>query len=67
MTLPYISGTLERAAKETGVGVKQIREACEKGDLPCVWAGTKRIIRAADLDEWIQTLSVERPAVGGNS
>jgi hypothetical protein len=66
VNLPYISGTLERAAKETGIGVKLIRDACEKGDIPSYWPGVdgepghKRIIRAADLDEWVQTLSTER-------
>lgn len=60
--MPFISGTLERAAKETGIGVKTIREACENGDLPCQWSGAKRIIRAIDLDEWVQTLPTERPS-----
>jgi hypothetical protein len=58
----FISGTLEAASRATGIGVKQIRAACEAGDLPCYWAGAKRIIRAADLDEWVQSLSTERPA-----
>jgi excisionase family DNA binding protein len=62
VSLPFISGTLERAAKETGIGVKTLRDACESGDIPCYWAGNKRILRAADLDEWVQTLSTERPS-----
>lgn len=57
----FISGSLEVAAKKTGVGVKQIREASDAGDLPVGWAGNKRIYRAADLDEWVQTLPTERP------
>jgi hypothetical protein len=61
MTYPFISASLEASAKGTGVGVKQIREASDSGDLPVYWAGNKRIYRAADLDEWIQTLPTERP------
>jgi hypothetical protein len=62
MNLPFISATLEAAAKATGIGVKQIRDASEAGDLPCRWAGNKRIYRAIELDEWVQTLPTERPS-----
>lgn len=62
---PFISGTLEVVARATSIGVKQIREACETGDLVSYWAGdaaSKRIIRAADIDEWIQSLPTKRGA-----
>jgi excisionase family DNA binding protein len=59
---PFISAPLETAAKAAGIGPKALRAACESGDLPCYWTGNKRLIRAADLDDWLQTLPTERPA-----
>jgi excisionase family DNA binding protein len=61
LALNAISYTVPNAAKATGIGRGRIIRACDEGDLPCHWNGTNRIIRAADLDEWIQSLPTERP------
>lgn len=60
MSFPFISATLTTAAKSSAIGEKVLREACDSGELPCHWVGNKRIIRAADLDEWVTTLPTER-------
>lgn len=63
MIYSFISASLEDAAAASGIGVKQLRNACEVGDLPCYWAGeqaSKRLIRAEDLDDFVKTLPTER-------
>lgn len=55
-----ISGTIERASKETGVGEDRIRDAIKRGDLEAHYVGVKAIVLADDLAEWIRTLPTER-------
>lgn len=62
LALNAISYTVPNAAKATGIGQKRIITACDDGDLACHWNGPNRVIRAADLDEWIQSLPTERRA-----
>lgn len=61
LTLAVISFTIPNATKATGIGRDRIIAACDSGDLACHWNGSKRVIRAVDLDEWIQSLPTERP------
>lgn len=62
LALNAISYTVPNAAKATGIGQKRIIKACEDNDLPCHWNGSNRVIRAADLDDWIASLPTERRA-----
>lgn len=55
-----VAYTLGEAAVATSISEDKIRAACERLDLASYFVGVKRIIRAADLDEWIQTLPTER-------
>lgn len=60
LALNAVSYTVPNAAKASGVGQKKIIAACDSDELPCHWNGPIRIIRAVDLDEWIQTFPTER-------
>jgi len=52
--------TVMEAAIATSTDHARIRDAIKLGDLVAHWVGNKQIIRAEDLDEWIQTLPTER-------
>lgn len=55
-----VAYTIETASKASHIGQDRIREAIRLGDLIAHYVGTKAIIRAADLDDWIETLPTER-------
>ena len=62
---PFISAPLEVAAAHSGVSVTTLRQAIADGDLIARYIGskaTKPVVRAVDLDEWLQTLPTERRA-----
>ncbi len=50
------------AADATGLGITSIKEAIESGDLIAHYRGTKPVIRAIDLDEWVASLPTSRPS-----
>lgn len=60
------SYSMAGAADEIGVSVDVIRRAVKAGDLPSIYpkvngrAISKPLIRAADLDAWLDAASVER-------
>lgn len=62
LALASVSYTLEGASRATGIGVTNIKAAAANNELICHWVGSKRIFRAADLDEWVQSLPTEKPA-----
>ncbi|WP_235738951.1 hypothetical protein [Nocardioides alcanivorans] len=49
------------AIEATGIGETKIKEAIANSDLIAHYNGTKLVIRAADLDEWIRSLPTENP------
>ncbi|GGO92572.1 hypothetical protein GCM10011584_29260 [Nocardioides phosphati] len=55
-----ISFTIESASKATHIGQDRIREAIQQHNLIAHYVGTKAIILAGDLAEWIETLPTER-------
>lgn len=62
-TFPFVAADLERAAEASGVSKTTIREALADGALVAHYVGgraSKPVIRAADLDEWIESLPTER-------
>lgn len=58
--LAAVSYNLAGAMAATGVGETTIKTAIANDDLVAHYVGTKLIIRAADLDDWIQSLPTER-------
>ena len=60
--MTQIAFTVAAASKATCVGEDRIREAIKVGDLTPHYVGVKAILRAADLDAWIETLPTEKPA-----
>ena len=62
LALNAISYTVAHAAKATDIGRDRIYTAIEEDELPARWVGNRWIIRAVDLDEWIQTFPTERRA-----
>jgi hypothetical protein len=61
LALAAVSYSLPGAVEATGVGRTSLDAAIARGDLIAHYVGTKPVVRAADLDEWIQSLPTERP------
>lgn len=61
VSIAAVSFTLAGAASASGIGETNLRAAADRGDLICHWVNSKRVIRAIDLDEYIQSLPTERP------
>ena len=61
LALAAVSYNVDAAAKATGIGVSRIKEAMANGDLVAHYNGVRPVIRAVDLDEWIESLPTERP------
>lgn len=62
MTSPVfavISYRVPDAVSATGVGESRIREAIRVGDLVAHYVGTKPVVLATDLFEWIESLPTE--------
>lgn len=57
-----VSLSVADAAKVTGLSPWAIREAYRSGALPVRYHGTKVLIRADDLRQWIDGLPTERSA-----
>lgn len=58
--LAAVSYNMSGAVAATGIGETTIKSAIASGDLIAHYVGVKTVIRAADLDEWIQSLPTER-------
>lgn len=58
--LPAISYNMAGAVAATGIGETTIKAAIRNNELIAHYVGNKLVIRAADLDEWIQSLPTER-------
>lgn len=61
ITVHQVAYDLRGAAEAAGCGITSIKEAIEAGDLVAHYRGTKPLIRAVDLDEWVASLPTERP------
>lgn len=61
LALAAVSYSLPGAAEATGIGRTSIDAAIARGDLVVHYIGTKPIVRAADLDDWVQSLPTESP------
>jgi hypothetical protein len=48
------------AVRASGIGETTIKAAIRQGDLIAHYVGSKLVIRAVDLDRWIETLPTER-------
>lgn len=60
---PFVSAEYSRAAEFAGCSVATIKDAVSKGDLVVHYVGpknTKPVIRALDLDAWIESQPTER-------
>lgn len=62
LALGSVSFNMAGAVAATGIGETTITAAIRDRDLVAHYVGRKIVIRAADLDEWIQSLPTERVA-----
>lgn len=53
--------SMKGAAEATGVSVTLLEQFIARGDLIPRYANSKRIIPAAELQAWIDSLPLERP------
>lgn len=60
ITYPRISYSLADAAEAVGLSSETLRLAIADGELIAHYLGTKPVIRAVDLDTWIESLPTER-------
>lgn len=60
LALAAVSYNMAGAVAASGVGETTLKRAIADGDLIAHYVGVKTVIRAADLDEWIQSLPTER-------
>lgn len=60
LALAAVSYNMAGAVAATGVGETTIKAAIANGDLIAHYVGVKLVIRAVDLDEWVQSLPTER-------
>ena len=57
---PAISYTVPEAAHAVGCGETKIRDAIKAGELTPRYTGSKPVLLAADLLEWVASLPTER-------
>lgn len=60
LALAAVSYDVAGAVRASGISERSIRAAIKSEDLTTHWLGSKPLIRAADLDEWVQSLPTER-------
>lgn len=60
LALAAVSYNMAGAVAATGIGETTIKTAQRNGDLVGHYVGNKLVFRAADLDDWIQSLPTER-------
>lgn len=56
LALAAVSYSIPGAVEASGVSESSIRAAIKDGELTAHYLGTKPLIRAVDLDEWVQSL-----------
>lgn len=56
-----VSYDVPGAAAASGLGETTLRTAIAKDELVVHYYGTKPVIRAVDLDDWIRSLPTEKP------
>lgn len=62
LALAAVSYNMAGAIAATGIGETTIKTAIRENELIAHYVGNKLVIRAADLDDWIQSLPTERGA-----
>lgn len=62
LALAAVSYNMAGAVGASGIGETTIKKAIANGDLIPHYVGNKIVIRAVDLDEWVQSLPTERAA-----
>lgn len=62
LALAAVSYNMAGAIAATGIGETRIKQAVARGDLIAHYNGSNLVLRAVDLDEWIQSLPTENPA-----
>lgn len=60
LALAAVSYNMAGAISATGIGETTIKAAIRDNELIAHYVGNKLVIRAADLDDWIQSLPTER-------
>jgi ABC-type proline/glycine betaine transport system permease subunit len=60
LALAAVSYNMAGAIAATGIGETTIAAAIKNSDLIAHYVGVKVVIRAVDLDEWVQSLPTER-------
>lgn len=53
--------TYQEAATAVGVSVRSLQRLVERGDLAVKYIGTKPVIRASELNDWVEALPSELP------
>lgn len=61
ITVHQVAYDTRGAAEAAGVGITSIKEAIDAGELVAHYRGTKPLIRAVDLDEWVAPLPTSPP------
>jgi excisionase family DNA binding protein len=51
--------TYQEAANSVGVSVRTLQRLVERGDIAVKYIGSKPVIRASELDAWLETLPSE--------
>jgi hypothetical protein len=61
---PFIAAPIPVAAQAVGFSESTLKVAIKDGELPVHYRGTKPVVRAEDLDEWVQSLptAVRKPS-----
>lgn len=62
LALAAVSYNMGGAVAASGIGETTIKAAIRNNELIAHYVGNKLVIRAVDLDEWIQSLPTERVA-----
>lgn len=62
LALAAVSYNMAGAVAASGIGETTIKAAIRNNELIAHYVGNKLVIRAVDLDEWIQSLPTERVA-----
>jgi hypothetical protein len=62
MSEQRLAYTFEQAAEQAGYSVRTLKQHVADGKLVARYANSKGVIRHADLDAWLDSLSAEPPA-----
>lgn len=60
LALAAVSYNMAGAIAATGIGETTIKAAIKRNELVAHYVGTKLVIRAVDLDDWVASLPTER-------